>query len=144
MISPARRWAPAWASLMDLTPRRRIRRRSLRRDGRSRQEPCCLRSVGVVVIVVGNYFCCRFLRGQRRLALQPRLPHPRRNHCAPRGFPPVRKTCAPNKSASDCHSTIGILSLSVKPGRADASTRKCAAASPSGWETRVQVKHGHI
>ena len=97
-----------------VSPPRLIRHRPVRRDHRSDQVLCRLRSESVIVIVVGNYFCCRFLRGQRRLDLQPRLPHPRRNHCAPKGLSTERKTGAPNTSAFDCDVTIGILLSPVK------------------------------
>ena len=50
--------------------------------------PGCLRSVGVVVIVVGNYFVAAFNEASGASTCNPGFQHPRRNQCAPmRDFP---------------------------------------------------------
>ena len=46
--------------------------------------PCRLRSVGVFVIVVGNYFVAAFYEASGASTCNPGFQHPRRNQCAPR------------------------------------------------------------
>ena len=81
--SPAPREEKARTSPMGLTPRRRIRLQPLRRDDRGRQGAFRLGSVGVVVIVVGNYFDAAFNEASGASTCSHGFQHPRRNHCAP-------------------------------------------------------------
>ena len=57
-----------------LAPPRRIGRRPLRRDGLCRQGALPLTQRRRIRNRCWQLLCCRFLRGQRRLDLQPRLP----------------------------------------------------------------------
>ena len=73
-----------YASPMSLAPRRRIGRRPLQRDGLCAvRMPDCLRSVGVFVIVVGNYFVAAFYEASGASTCNHGFQHPRRNQCAP-------------------------------------------------------------
>ncbi len=63
--------------------------------------PGCLRSVGVVVIVVGNYFVAAFNEASGASTCNPGFQHPRRNQCAPRrDFPSRGKPALLQRSAS--------------------------------------------
>lgn len=69
-------------------------------------QPCsphCLGSASVgVVVFVGNYCFCRFLRGQRHLDLRLRLPRPRRNQCAPNRSGRQGTACLKKRQAFFC------------------------------------------
>ena len=66
-----------------LAPRQRIRHRLLRRGGRYAANLPRLRSVGVFVIVVGNYFAAAFYEASGASTCNSGFQHPRRNQCAP-------------------------------------------------------------
>ena len=64
-------------------PRRSIRRQPLRRDGAFAANLPRLCSVGVFVIVVGNYFVAAFYEASGASTCCHGFQHPRRNQCAP-------------------------------------------------------------
>ena len=99
---------------MNLTPRQRIRRRLLRRDGLGRQGALLLKQRRRIRNRCWQLLLCRFLRGQRRLDLQPRLPRPRRNQCAPER---VFSKFVPNKN-------VIKISVFVLPVKSEAAVPK--------------------
>ena len=66
-----------------MSPEKHIRRQPFRRDRLCGQVLCRTRQRKRIRNRCWQLLCCRFLRGQRRLGLPHRLPHPRRNQCAP-------------------------------------------------------------
>ena len=66
-----------------LAPRQLIRHRLLRRGGRYAANLPRLCSVGVFVIVVGNYFAAAFYEASGASTCNSGFQHPRRNQCAP-------------------------------------------------------------
>lgn len=127
------------ASPISLALRRRIGRRPLQRDGLCAvRMPGCLRSVGVFVIVVGNYFVAAFYEASGASTCNHGFQHPRRNQCAPLRMVPlltrVRKTTFP--SLSQAEQALNTHKICIRKG----ALRQISALGTGKSDRRGQLR----
>lgn len=88
--------------------------------------PRCLRSVGVFVIVVGNYFVAAFYEASGASTCNHGFQHPRRNQCAPDWMVPLQtrvgKTTFPPLRAEQL---LNTHKKSARKGGLRADLREC-------------------